>query len=326
MVFMRTFFRGLILFVILISVALWAVAATLQTTLLNRSAMKMWVQESGAYENVIDTIEIRQIDATGIVTSEMLRLAIGKVITPDFIQNKTEVVIDAVYDWLQGDAPQIVYEIPIQERRVDFITHLGKLLEQKLQQLPACSGSVSLSQQCIPRAYTLETYAASIAKQTAEDSDLFEKPITSENTELLGALKQLPAIASMNQMAVWVLPIVIALGAVGYVALSQKWRIGIANLGKRFVFSSASLVVIGAIAWIFGGSLDLGARLFAGSDAALLAVVVEPILQQAIAAIGMWLTIFAGCFVLLGTVLWVIGYVLLRKQTDKISTSNAMSL
>lgn len=326
MVFLRTFSRGLVLFIVLISVALWVVAATLQATVFDRGAMKTWARDSGAYENIVDTIEIRQVDATGVVTSEMLRSAIGATVTPDYLQKHSEIVVDAIYDWVEGDTSEIAYEIPLQEQRTEFVVQLGKLVEEKLQQLPACTGLVSRSQQCIPRAYTLETYAASIAKQTAEDSDLFEKPITSEDIKLVQTLQQLPLFDSLSQTAVWTLPIVIALGGAAYVALSQKWRLGIANLGKRFVFSCASLVVVGGVAWLFGGSLDLGARLFGGSDATLLAVVVEPILQKAIASIGVWLTIFAGGFVLLGIILWIIGYVLLRRQSDKISTSSAMSL
>jgi hypothetical protein len=314
MVFMRAFFRGIMLLVILVSVALWVVAATLQMTLFNRETVKRWAQESGAYENVIDTIEIRQVDATGIVTSEILRKAIGAVVTPDYIQKHTETVIDGTYNWLDGNATEISYTIPIHEKQNEFIRELGTLLQEEIRTLPQCSGAISSSESCIPRAYTTETYAASVAKQTAEDSDLFEEPITSNTEGTTNALGQLPMIASLSAAAVWMSPIAIILLGAGYVALSRKWRQGIANLGKRLVFSSAALVVIGALAWIFGASLDLGARLFGGSDAAIITTVVEPILQQAVVAIGMWLTIFSGSIVLVGAIAWVVGYLLQRQN------------
>jgi hypothetical protein len=313
MVFMRAFFRGLVLLVILVSVALWVVAATLQMTLFNRETVKQWASESGAYENIIDTIEIRQVDATGIVTSEMLRTAIGAVITPEYIQTQTEKVIDVAYNWLEGDTPKISYSIPINEQQKDFIRELGLLLQKEMRTLPECSGSISFSEPCIPRAYTLETYATSVARQTAEDSDLFEKPITSETIEVINALKQLPALAALSAIASWALPIVIVVLGAGYVALSRTWRQGLVNLGKRLVFSSATLVVIGGLAWFLGGSLDLGARLFGGSDAAIVTTVVEPILQQAVASAGMWLTIASGSVVLLGVILWIVGYLLQRR-------------
>jgi len=314
MVFLRAFFRGLLLLIILVSVALWTVAATLQMTLFNRETVKGWVQKSGAYENIVDTIEIRQVDVTGIVTSEMLRGAIGAVITPAYIQKQAEGVLDAAYNWLDGSAPAITYSIPIHEQRGSFIEHLGKQLEEKLRSLPQCSGISSFSQPCIPRAYTVETYAASIAKQTAEDSDLFEKPIVSDTAQLVSALQQLPPLVALSAIATWLLPIVIALCGGAYVALSRKWRQGIANLGKRLVFSSATLVVIGVLAWVFGGSLNLGARLFGGSDMAIITAVVEPLLEQGVTSVGMWLAIYSGSVVLIGMLLWVIGYTLQRRR------------
>jgi hypothetical protein len=323
MVFLRAFFRGIMLLVILVSVALWVVAGTLQMTLFNRDAVKQWARGSGAYENIVDTIEIRQVDATGIVTSDMLRKAIDAVITPAYIQKHTETVIDVAYDWLEGKAPEITYSIPIHEQQTEFIRELGVLLQEKIRTLPQCSGSVSLSEPCVPRAYTLETYAASVAKQTAEDSDLFEKPITSDAVDVINTLKQLPMFVSLSAAALWILPIVIVLFGTGYVALSRKWRQGVVNLGKRLVFSSATLVVIGALAWVFGASLDLGARLFGGSDAAIVTAVVEPILQQAVVSIGMWLTIFSGSVVVTGAVLWLVGYILQRRD-DKGSSDGKM--
>lgn len=314
MVFLRAFFRGLLLLIILVSVALWTVAATLQMTLFNRETVKGWVQDSGAYNNVIDTIEIRQVDATGIVTSEMLRKAIGAVVTPAYIQKQTESVIDIAYNWLDGDAPAITYSIPIHEQQGNFIEHLGKQLEEKLRSLPQCSGISSFSQPCIPRAYTVETYAASIAKQTAEDSDLFEKPIISDTVQLVSTLQQLPPLVAMSAAATWLLPIVIALCGGAYVALSRKWWQGIANLGKRLVFSSVALAVIGVLAWVFGGSLDLGSRLFGGSDMAIVTAVVEPLLKQGVVSVGMWLAIYSSSVVLVGILLWVIGYILQRRS------------
>lgn len=316
---MRAFFRGFVLLILLISVALWTVAATLQMTLFNREAVKSWMQASGAYENIIDTIEIRQVDATGIVTSEILRKAIDAVVTPTYIQEQTETVVDTTYNWLEGSASEITYSIPIHEQRSNFIEHLGKLLEEKIKDLPQCSGSLSISEPCIPRAYSAETYAASIAKQTAEDSDLFEKPIVSDTAQLVSTLQQLPQLVIMSATAIWLLPIVMVLSGGVYVVLSRKWQQGIANLGKRLVFGSITLVVIGAFAWFFGGSLDLGTRLFGGSDMAIITAVVEPLLEQGVASMGMWLAIYSGSVVLVGILLWVIGYVLHRRNKKNLS-------
>lgn len=314
MVFMRAFFRGLLLLVILISIAVWVLAATFQMTLLNRDTVKQWGEQSGAYGKLVETLEINQVDATGLVSGDMLRRAIGETFTSGYIQEQTEVIVDAAYDWVDGEASEISYTIPIHERRDEFIGNLAGVIEEKVQDLPQCGGSLSLNEECIPRAYTAETYAMSVAERTAEDSDLFEEPITSADAEPVDAVKTLPTLASLTSMAVWVLPIVVVLTGIGYVLLSKNWRLGLTNLGKRFVFSSATLVIIGALAWLFGSSVDLGTRLFGGSDATLIAMVVEPILQQAVVSVGMWLTIVAGGVVLVGIILWIIGAVLQRRS------------
>lgn len=321
MVFMRAFFRGIILFLLLIAMAVWVIAATLQMTLLNRDIVKGWIQQSGAYENVVDTLEIRQIDATGLVKSDMLRGAIDATFPPASIQGHTEVVIDAVYDWVDGKAPAITYTIPLQEHRDDFVKNLAVLIEEKVQDLPPCSGALSVNEECVPRAYTVESYAQSIAQQTANDSDLFEEPISSNDVQLNDTVATLPTLANASQLASWVLPIFIVIAGVGYVLLSRTWQQGLMNLGKRFVFSSAFLVVVGALAWVFGGSLDLATRLFGGSDETIVATVVEPIVQGAISSVGMWLTLTAGSMLLAGVILWVVGYMLYRK-----SASSEMSM
>jgi hypothetical protein len=313
MVFLRAFLRGIVLLVIILAIALWTFATTLQMTLLNRQTVKVWGEQSGAYGKLVDTLEIRQVDATGLVSGDMLRQAIGTTFPPDYVQEQAEMIVDATYDWIDGDASQIAYTIPLHERQNDFIENLSQVLKERVQSLPQCSGSLSMNVECIPRAYTVESYARSVAEQTADDSDLFEEPLTSGDMRPVDAVAVLPTLENASAMGVWALPIVIVLGGVVYVALSRQWRAGIANLGKRFVFSSLTLVVVGLLGWVFGGSLRLGARLFGGSDETLIATVVEPILQQAISSIGMWLTIAAGSVVVVGVILWIVGYVLQRR-------------
>lgn len=323
MIFMRAFFRGIVLFVVLVSAGLWVVAATLQSTLLNRDTVKQWGTESGAYGNVMETLEIRQLDETGSVDGALLREAINQTLTLGYVQEQSEVAVDAFYDWVDGTSSEVTYTIPIQERRDEFIDNLAGKLEEKVRSLPQCTGSFSLQQECIPRTYTPETYAASIAKQTADDSDLFVEPIVVEAVEPVGVVATLPMLAYWSGVASWVLPILAVLMGGAYVALSQKWRNGIANLGKRLVFSSVFLVIIGAITWIFGGSLDLATRLFGGSDMSFVSSVIEPILHQAIPTIGMWLTIWSGSVLILGVLLWIVGFILGRqtKMNTSVSTS-----
>lgn len=323
MVFIRAFFRGLVLLIILLAVAGWTFAATLQSTLFHRETVKSWVEKSGAYENVVKTIEIRQVDATGKVDDAMLREAIGATFPPAYIQEQTEVAIDAAYNWLKGDASGISYSIPIHEKRNDFVNNLATLLETKLQNVPQCSSSFDISVECIPRTYTLETYAASIAKQTADDSDLFEEPITSGDMQPAGAISSLPVLARMTATMMWLLPLVIILGGVAYVALSHERLKAVATIGTRLVFGSFLLVVIGVLGWAFGGSLDLASRLFGGSDTTLVAMLVEPVMQQAVVSVGMWLTMWSGSVILFGIILWVVGYILQRRAGSRRSLASS---
>jgi hypothetical protein len=320
MVFMRAFFRGILLFLLLVAVAVWSVAMTLQMTLLNSDTVKGWVQQSGAYENIIDTLEIRQIDATGVVESSMLREAIKRAVPPAYIQTQTERVIDGAFVWIEGKAPAFTYDIPIHESRGEFIKQLGQLVEEKVKTLPRCTGSLGLSVECIPGAYTAGSYALSIANQTAQDSHLFEQPLTSKDTQqFIQTINMLPMIAAVSQTLSWMLPILIVLAGAGFVFLSQTWRIGMTRLGKQLVAGVTALVVLGGLLWTFGASTDLASRLFGGSDVALIAKVVEPIVRQAVVSIGMWLTIAAGSILVVGVVLWVIGSLLQRRQISPLS-------
>jgi hypothetical protein len=318
MVFLRAMLRGLIVLVIILSIAVWTMAATLQMTLLNRDTVKMWGEQSGAYDSLISTLDIREADATGMVDSAMLRDAISKTYTPSYIQEQAEMVIDATYDWTESKEEEIAFSIPIQERRDDFVTNLAALLQPKIENLPKCGSSLSLSDECMPQSYTAATYATSIAEQTANDSDLFEEPLTqaSPETSLPVQNDAIPTYVGYITMASWLLPLVILLGAGAFIALSSERLKGMVIIGRRLVFSSLVLMLLGAIAWMFGGSLQLGAGVVDGSDPTLVTAVVQPLLREAIPSIGMWLAVFSGSVVLLGIVLWVIGY-LLQRRADR---------
>ena len=78
----------------------------LLSTIFNTGVVKGWVASSGMYEKLLPlTVVIESGNAAA--SKEDLQKALETTITPNYLRQKGEKVLDATYDWINGKTQTI---------------------------------------------------------------------------------------------------------------------------------------------------------------------------------------------------------------------------
>lgn len=304
--------RGLLLLLASLSITLWISVTTLQMTLLNREAVFSWLNNSGAYASVGDSIISLQQPESGQAASldvVALQTAISKTLSAEFTQHVTETVLGAAYDWLQGKTNQIDFSVPLSDKREELKQHLATELEPKLRGLPACSSNLSMVSfqdlQCLSPGSTPKSSAEAFAKQAVDGSDFLSKPLTPDmlgiNTE---SLTWLPPLIQLLPIAIIGLPVLALTCIAGYILLSASRLSGARTIFGRLFFGAILSTLGGAVMWYFGSRIQLADALGSSGQVALVQGVVQPIIHQVLPAFGSWVTILAGSVALITGGAW----------------------
>lgn len=185
---LHSFGIGLMRFLCVTAVALLVYLGTLQLTVLDRSAVKEWVDKGGVYENHL----IPELIRTGSVPSgaanaadaqtftvppDALKQALERTFTPQYVKTHTEASLDAFYDWLEGITPHFKLSVPINEKRDEFINELVLASEPYVASLPLCVSAFPASL-CRPPVIPPATFARELITQNISQSSFFDKPLT----------------------------------------------------------------------------------------------------------------------------------------------------
>jgi hypothetical protein len=333
MSFMRGMGRWLLAILMGLAFGVWVAVATLQMTVLNREVAKGWLQDSGLYANLIDTIpfQVDNGDTGGrktFITTEDIQGALKKTFPPSYIQTHAETIIDSAYDWMAAKSDKVSFSIPINDKMTDFATNLAAQIQPRLATMPACSSVMSSNDgqpTCIPRGLSIAQFAAQLSDITKTDGDNFlSKPITQDsfgNTET--HLGWLPKVVSQLGWVSWVLPILGVLCGAGYVLLSDSKLRGLRVVGRRVFFQGWIAAAFGGAVWYFGSRLSI-ASLVSGADgssesAVTLAAVtqlIDPILHVILPVFGQTMLLLSGGLAIVGGVVWLTAIMLLRRDKD----------
>lgn len=311
---LRWISRGLLLVIASITIAMWIGVVTLNMTLLNRQAVLSWLEASGAYSHLADSVVSLQAPEgeESTVNTDALKQAISNTLTPSFVRQSSEKVVNAVFDWVEGQTPSIKFSISLADKREVLQQQLATALEPELAKLPACSNNSNgllnrQDPQCLPKGSNPKTAASSAAQQTVDSSDFLTQPITAASLGGLdtSSMAWLPAIVQNFGWLAFVLPAVAALCITGYVLLSSVRLRGLRTAAGHIFFGTTFATLAGAAMWFFGGTIHFADALGDSTNIALLTDVIEPIMHQAIPAIGMWLTFVAGGTWLVAGATWI---------------------
>lgn len=332
MSFLRGMGRWLLAILMGTAFGTWLLVATLQMTILNRQVAKEWLQSSGLYSNLIDSIPFQVDNGDGgakksFITTQDIQGALKKTFPPSYIQTQSETILDSVYDWMESKSDKVAFTIPISDKMTEFATNLATQIQPKLATLPACSGMIPPNDgepTCIPRGLSIAQFAAQLSDITKTDGDNFlSKPITQDsfgNTE--SHLDWLPSAVSQLGWLSWTMPVLGVLCAAGYVLLSDSKLRGLKVVGRRVFFQGLVAAAIGGVAWYLGGQASisslLGSLENAGGDnttAVAATQLIDPVLHVVLPVIGQVMTLLSGSLAIVGGIVWFVA-IWLRKRGE----------
>lgn len=261
---MRKISIGSMKFLCISAIALLVYVGTLQMTILNRTAVKEWLDTGGVYENHL----IPELIRTGSVPSETqntadaqtfsvpqdaLKQALERTFTPQYVKSQTETSLDKFYDWIEGKSPNFALSIPIQEKRDVFISELAIASESYVAALPLCATAFPTTL-CRPATLSPLDYTKELISQNISKSGFFNKPIT--NSEFSDQTSPLPSpviriVPYLTEIIIGLFIItVISIAAFLWLSLPNRRLAALQSLAKRifvsqlFTFAAALLFAL----------------------------------------------------------------------------------
>lgn len=331
---MRWLGRGLLLAITTVSVGLWITVMTLQSTLLNREVVLGWLDKSGAYNHVLDSIINLQNVGQGAqsLDQQALQKAVGETLTPSYIKQVSETAINSVFDWLEGKTDEISFNITVADKRAELQQQLQEVLVPQLKGLPVCksgfSGLSSSDNECLPQGANAEQVANNAAKQAIEGSDFLTEPITEESISQTGLqnMTWLPATVQSMGMLSLLLPAVALLSGLGYILLNQSRLAGCRALAGHLFFGTAITALMGMALWYFGGNVQIDQSSVGEDQVPLVRDVIQPIIYQVAPSIGSWLALLAGSIAAVCSVTWLALFFVGRKHGSQVAQGEPKSL
>jgi membrane-associated HD superfamily phosphohydrolase len=346
----RTILIGLASLIFMIALTGFVYVFTLQTTIMDRTVVKGWLNESKLYDGrIIDTL-VEATNAGGgqngapqpaantlSASPEAIKTALNATFTPQFTQTQIEGVVNNAYDWIDGSSSEFAFSIPIDQKRDTLVAELSKAIEPQILALPVCQEFRATAPQsiCRPSNMTVEQLANQLTAQSIDESGAFAKPITNEsfskpkqNTTQQPqqtSLSQLPVINKAIDMLLLALPVaaIISLGAIILATASGHRLARIARLSRRvffamlFIFLPTILVV-----WIAKDN-DFGlSSLFAAQTGEL----VIPLIKTIAVGILCHLALITGIIAGISATTWIAFNIWQRKAQPITVTESPISM
>lgn len=316
--------RGLLLLLIPLLLAIWILLATLYNTILNKTVVFGWLNQSGAYSNVVEVIVSPQSEGTDeFLDQATLSGAISKTLSPDFVRQTVESVLNPTYDWLQGKSDQITFTIDFSQQRPELQKQLASAMVQEFKELPECTSAFSDfgkdTPTCIPKGSSPEQAAADLARRSVESTSFLSEPITQDSidTSKLPNLTYMRTVFSLAPILLIVLPITVALLATTFIITSPNKFHGLQAVGRQIALTLLVPMLISLTLWLTARNISLDAF----GDARIINNIVEPIAHQLIANISMWLFIFSGSSLAVGVAGWVSGAILASRNKKQLKNT-----
>lgn len=193
-------------------------SASLRYTL-QASHVKKWLSNSGIYNNLVDSAlenmeknPPKPSDTSEVPLSDpAVRKIITSALTPQFLQNSSEQVIDGTFRWLNGQVKTPDFKINISGLKTNIINGVADYARSRYNSLPICPARTLPSStdvfqiNCRPaRGFNIEPSVASFKQQLTDSKDFLpNSTIDSANLSLnqqSGSSNQKPIFERLNKL------------------------------------------------------------------------------------------------------------------------------
>lgn len=313
---LRTLGRGLLIVLISITLAVWISLSTMYMTVLQRDVVLGWVEKSGAYDNLVSSI-VQLMPTEGddkqFLGESAIRTAIERTLTPAFIKQSTESVLNASYDWLEGKSQTITFSIPLNEKRPELQKQIALAVEPQIAALPVCASKFNTATEvtCVPQGTSAKAMSEDLARRAVESTDFLKDPLT-EKTFQEANIPSFELLRWFMQVALYFvigLPIFALICIFLYVLLYDQKIVGLRIAARRIFFSTILTVIMGGLLWGMSRQISLGAF----GDQAIITRIVDPLFHQIASHVGMWLFIFSVSVLLVSGVGWLVAHIIEKR-------------
>jgi hypothetical protein len=237
--------------------------------------VKKLVAESGIYDtavlNVLQQTKTIQTSVGNFSASDpIIQNAAKTAITPQYVQQNTEVAIDNIYQWLDGQIAQPNFSFDLSGAKNAFAEQVAGGVQQKLSTLSACtpaqnlaiaqSGSYdAVNANCLPKGVTPASAASNVKAGILNNQDFIKETkigaanVKGDNPNQSvfdqSDVKNIPKQYQRAKKTPFILAILTILAGAGIVFLSRSWQVGLRHIG-------INLVVIGIIMLVFSWALN----------------------------------------------------------------------
>jgi ABC-type sugar transport system permease subunit len=302
----------------------WISLGVIQATALNRNAVQGWLRDGGVYQNILNPIRL-QDTGQALITKTELERALKATFPPAYLQQQSEIVLNATYDWIEGKTSAITFSIPIEQKRAEYSANLAKEIEPKLAALPQCKTRINPdvnNPTCIPQGINATELSKQVSK-LGDGGDFLNKPLTAEALSPLNTAGQrtlptswIPAAVANLKWLMVVLPIGVLVCAAGFVLLSESKLKGLSVISRRVFLNGALLTIAGVLLWVYGKNFSVGNFITDTNVSSLM----DAFVRQIVPAMGRALTFTAGAVALISGISWVTAMFLKRRQQPSTAT------
>lgn len=280
----RKLFLVITVFMFVLTLLIVNLVWTVNNTITNREVVMAWINDSGFYDNIVDEVAKlaeEKIDenqnqnqnqnpdqnqnnpSESEIDSALMIRAAKRVFTPEVVKEKLEPVLNGVYDWLEGETPNLQFALDLSQQKAAFAESLGEEARTRAAALPVCTqDQVAISQnadvltiQCIPPEF--EAQVAKFQQEFAtSDEFLSDTTITGDDLKaekngvqqpITQTISSVPAWYQFAQALIWFMLIASVIWGLLVVFLSKNIRYGLKHLAVAFLIAGI-FVAISAVA------------------------------------------------------------------------------
>lgn len=324
--------------VLSVVVVMGTIGLAVLINLTDRTTVKQWPIDANIYSEITEVMldgisagegaDAERLDtvlANSALDPNSIKDSIRSTFTAAFWQQQIESVLDANYNWLEGNAP-LGFSLTLSSLKDDFANNFEKTLREQLETLPACSTSQitpvfdPFRAECIPPGITAESAAREITQQITEQDTLFASSFTEQSmvsveggdakpiVELLP--KNLPDYYQLARGAVIVMPLLMLVLVIVTIVTDQSIIFGLRKAGR-------SLFIVGVLSWAsyyvtlqlnkdFSiPNLGLEDKMQVSANEKVFTPLIREILED-ITTSALWIALAVTVF---GGLLWLAGYI-----------------
>lgn len=307
-------------------------------SVINADSLKQTLKEENIYSSIVPSVltstSKQQAPGELPLGEPWVRDIADKAFPAADFEQKSGVLIDSTFNWLDGKTANPEYTIDFNPNKEQLKVEIGNYLENRLASLPACSLSNlpktndPFTIECLPPGVAPATVATLFEQQLAQDKFFSGQAVlTSGDTKVnpngtvqinnpLQPLENTRSWYQHKDLLMWLLPsLIVILSALG-IFLASNRRLALRRLARSFLLSAVSLFIFGIVVGFV--AKNILANTVASADV-ITRDLLAPVLSSLAVQTQQVYFIFAGVSVVVAVILFVVQ----RRMGGKSTVSNA---